>query len=40
MVAHSDCTYGLFRMWELQRVEMGYEVRVFWQFDVAMAWIR
>jgi hypothetical protein len=39
MVAASDVTYGMFRMWELQREGLGYEVRVFRELETARAWV-
>jgi hypothetical protein len=39
MVATSDLTYGVFRMWELQRESLDYEVRVFRQLALALAWL-
>ena len=39
MVAVSDVTFGMFRMWQLQREGLGYEVAVFRDFDRAMAWL-
>lgn len=40
MVAGSDAAYGMFRMWEMQRETMPYEVRVFRDRDQALAWLR
>lgn len=39
MVAGSDLTYGMFRMWEMQRADLGYAVRVFFSFAEALAWV-
>ena len=39
MVAASDITYGVFRMWELRREGLNYEVRVFRELDAALAWL-
>jgi hypothetical protein len=39
MVAASDVTFGMFRMWQLQREGLGYEVAVFRDFDRAMTWL-
>lgn len=39
MVAGSDVTFGMFRMWQLQRESLGYDVRVFRNLDDAMAWV-
>lgn len=39
MVAGNDLTYGMFRMWELQRADLGYEVRVFRSLDEARLWV-
>ncbi|HXE80812.1 MAG TPA: hypothetical protein VNK41_08690 [Vicinamibacterales bacterium] len=39
MVAGSDVTYQMFRMWELQREGLGYAVRVFRRMDEAVAWL-
>jgi hypothetical protein len=39
MVATSNITYGVFRMWELQREGLNYEVRVFRELDLALAWL-
>ena len=40
MVATSDLVYGMFRMWELRREELDYEVRVFRSVDEAMSWLQ
>jgi hypothetical protein len=40
MVAGSAAAYGMFRMWEMQRETMPYEVRVFRDRDEALAWLR
>ena len=39
MVATTDVTYGVFRMWELQREALNYEVRVFRDLERALAWL-
>lgn len=39
MVAGSDASYGMFRMWEMQREAMPYEVKVFRDRDEALAWL-
>ncbi|NUN68128.1 MAG: hypothetical protein HUU02_00275 [Bacteroidetes bacterium] len=39
MVAGNDMMYGMFRMWEGQRSDMDYEVRVFRDLGYAMAWL-
>ncbi len=39
MVATRDLTYGMFRMWEVQRGNIDYEVRVFRDFNKALEWI-
>ena len=39
MVAQSEITYGMFRMWELQREGLGYDVHVFRDADEALAWV-
>jgi hypothetical protein len=39
MVATTDVTYGVFRMWELQREDLDYEVRVFRELAQALAWL-
>lgn len=40
MCAEADAAYGMFRMWEMQREGMGYEVRVFRTRAEAMTWLR
>lgn len=40
MVAATDATYGMFRMWEMQRESMPYEVRVFRDVNEALAWLK
>jgi hypothetical protein len=40
MVAGSDAAFGMFRMWELQREALPYEVRVFRELEKAAAWLR
>jgi len=39
MVASTDLTYGMFRMWEVQRGDIDYEVRVFRDIEEARDWI-
>jgi hypothetical protein len=39
MVATTDVTYGVFRMWELQREGLNYEVQVFRDLDLALTWL-
>lgn len=39
MVAGSDMTYGMFRMWEGQRSDVDYEVRVFRSMETALTWM-
>ena len=39
MVATTDVTYGIFRMWELQREGLTYEVPVFRNLELALAWL-
>lgn len=39
MVANSDVTYGMFRMWEIQREDLEYTVRVFRDPAAARQWI-
>ena len=39
MVATSDVTYGMFRMWEVQRSEIDYEVQVFHEIEKARNWL-
>lgn len=39
MVAGDDYAYGMFRMWELQRQDLGYEVRVFRSREEGAAWL-
>ncbi len=40
MVATDDLTFGMFRMWELRREDLDYEVRVFRDFDEALDWLK
>lgn len=40
MVASNDATYGMFRMWELQREGLGYDVAVFRDVGEALEWLR
>lgn len=39
MLAIADATYGMFRMWELKRAAMDYEVRVFRDRAEAETWL-
>jgi hypothetical protein len=39
MVAGSDAAFGMFRMWELQRESLPYEVKVFRDLEKAAAWL-
>lgn len=39
MVAASDLTFGMFRMWQLQRESLGYDVKVFRDPAEAMDWV-
>jgi len=39
MLASDDVTYGMFRMWEMQREGLGFEVHVFRDFEAALAWL-
>jgi hypothetical protein len=39
MLASSDVTYGMFRMWELRREGLGYQVRVFRELAPALSWL-
>jgi hypothetical protein len=39
MVAGDDYAFGMFRMWELQREDLGYEVRVFRSREEAIPWL-
>jgi len=39
MVADSDLVFGMFRMWDMQRADLDYEVRVFRDYDDALAWL-
>jgi hypothetical protein len=40
MVAPSDAVYGMFRMWEMHRSDLDYEVRVFRNRPDAESWLR
>lgn len=40
MVAADDLTFGMFRMWELRREDIDYEVRVFWDFEEGLRWLK
>ena len=39
MVASSDVVYGMFRMWQMRREGLGYEVQVFRDFAAARSWV-
>ena len=39
MVAEADAVYGLFRMWEMKREGLGYDLRVFRRRAEAEAWL-
>jgi hypothetical protein len=39
MVASSDVTYGMFRMWQMRREGLDYEVQVFRDYTAARAWV-
>ncbi len=39
MVAPTDHIFGMFRMWELQRADLDYEVHVFRHYDQACHWL-
>lgn len=39
MVASTDVTFGMFRMWQLRRESMGFEVGVFRELAPALAWL-
>jgi hypothetical protein len=39
MVAESDLVFGMFRMWELMRSDLGYEVKVFRNTEEAINWL-
>ncbi len=39
MVAETDEAYGMFRMWEMQREGLGYDVHVFRDFAAAIEWV-
>jgi hypothetical protein len=40
MVAGDDLCFGMFRMWEMSRPELDYELRVFRDFDEGKTWIK
>lgn len=40
MVATTDVTYGMFRMWQLRRESLEFEVRVFRELEPALAWLK
>lgn len=39
MLASTEVTYGMFRMWEIQREGLGYAVSVFRDFEEARQWL-
>lgn len=39
MVAKAPAVYGAFRMWEIMREDLDYEVRVFLDLEDARAWV-
>ncbi len=39
MVATSPVTYGMFRMWEMSRAALPYEVCVFHEIELAVQWV-
>jgi hypothetical protein len=39
MVATSRVTYGMFRMWEVLRGDIDYEVQLFREYEMALSWI-
>lgn len=39
MIATSDLVYGMFRMWEMSRGMLGYELKVFRDEDAARYWL-
>ncbi|MGF1582764.1 MAG: hypothetical protein ACFCD0_25865 [Gemmataceae bacterium] len=39
MVAKTQHIYGMFRMWELQRENLDYKVKVFRYYDQACQWL-
>lgn len=40
MVAGDDLCFGMFRMWEMSRPDLDYELRVFRDFGEAETWIK
>lgn len=40
MVAATDVTYGMFRMWQLRRESLEFEVRVYRELEPALAWLK
>jgi len=40
MVASTDLTYGMFRMWQLRRESLEFEVRVYRELEPALAWLK
>ena len=40
MVAATDIIYGMFRMWEMRREYLDYEVKVFRDFDEGLHWLK
>jgi len=39
MVAAKDVVFGMFRMFEMQREDLDYEIRVFKDYDEAVTWL-
>lgn len=39
MVAADDLCFGMFRMWEMSRPDLDYELKVFRDFEEARQWI-
>ena len=39
MLASNTLTYGLFRVWKLQREGHGFEAHVFRDFEEELAWL-
>ncbi|MBW2734102.1 MAG: hypothetical protein JRH20_17070, partial [Deltaproteobacteria bacterium] len=39
MVATTDVVYGMFRMWEMGRGSLGYELKVFREEAEARSWL-
>lgn len=40
MVAADDLCFGMFRMWEMSRPDLDYELRVFRDFEEGKTWIK